>query len=127
MFLIYKMKGSLIFEIAISVFLILILAVSLEPVSLTMPRQMNTIMVPTLILFLVIFAAFLWKEKPGDERERLHRFMASRFAYFAGITTLVIGIIFQSINHSIDPWLVITAGVILLAKILGLIYGHFKH
>lgn len=122
------MKNSkFIGEIIISIALVTILLMFLDPVSFVMPQVMHPLMAPTLIVLLVIFTAFLWKEKPGDEREQMHKFIASRFAYFAGIVTVTIGIMFQSVNHVIDPWLIITASVILLAKIVGLVYGYIKH
>lgn len=92
-----------------------------------MPQPMHMVMVPLLVILFIAFAGFLWKEKAGDERENLHRFIAARFAYFAGVTTVIIGIILQSSHQVIDPWLIITICVMLLAKILGLIYSNLKH
>lgn len=121
------MKNNFIIEVIISLGLISLLVFFINPLDLLMPQQMHPFMVPTLVLLFIVFAALLWKEKPGDEREQLHKFIASRFAYFAGITVLVIGIIYQSLNYAIDPWLVIAVNAMLLAKIVGRIYGHFKH
>ena len=84
-------------------------------------------MVPFLIVLFIIFSGFLWKEVPGDEREQFHKFIASRFAYFAVITTLIVGIVVQSFNGKVDPFLIIGICIALLAKIFGLIYGHIKH
>ena len=92
-----------------------------------MPHVLHPFMVPFLLVLFIIFAGLLWKETPGDERDQLHKFIASRFAYFAVITTLILGVIFQSFEGKVDPFLVIGICIALLAKIFGLIYGHIKH
>src|SRR5258708_2508728 len=121
------MKNKFIGEIVISIILIGLLVFFINPLDLLMPQQMHPLMVPILIILFVIFAGLLWRETPGDERKQFHKFIASRFAYFAGVSTLIIGVIFQSFDHVIDPWLIIAICITLLAKIVGLIYGYFKH
>ena len=121
------MKNKFIGETIISIALIILLSLFLNPLELTMPQSMHALMIPFLVILFIIFSAILWKEAPGDERERLHKFISSRFAYFAAITTLIIAVISQSFQKSIDPWLIITLCITLLAKIAGLIYGHLKH
>ncbi len=121
------MKNKFISEIIISILLIGLLVFFINPLDLLMPHMMHPFMVPMLIILFVAFAGFLWKEQPGDEREQLHKFIASRFAYFAGIATLILGIIMQSSIGKIDPWIVIAICIALLAKIVGLIYGKMKY
>ena len=121
------MKNKFIGEIVISLILIGFLVCFINPFDLLMPQQMHPFMVPLLVLLFVIFTALLWKEKPGDEREQLHKYIAARFSYFAGLVILILGIILQSIYSEIDPWLVVTICIMLLAKILGRLYGYFKH
>jgi hypothetical protein len=121
------MKNKFLGELLITSLLVALLVFFINPLNLMMPEAMHPLMVPVLILLFVVFTGFIWKEMPGDEREQLHKFIASRFAYFAGATTLVIGIIMQSINNQIDPWLVISICVMLIAKLIGLLYGYFKH
>ncbi len=121
------MKNKFLGEIIISIALIGLLAFFIDPMNLLMPSQMHPFMIPSLVILFIIFAALLWKEKPGDEREQLHKFIAARFAYFAGVFVLVIGIVLQNENHSVDPFLIIAVSVMLLAKIIGLIYGKIKH
>lgn len=89
--------------------------------------MLHPMMIPLLGILFIVFSGFLWKEKPGGEREQLHKFIASRFAYFAVITTLIIGVVFQSFKREVDPFLIIGICIALLAKILGLIYGNMKH
>lgn len=92
-----------------------------------MPHEMHMVMVPLLVILFIVFAGFLWKETPGDEREQVHKFIASRFAYFAVITTLIIAVIVQNPEGKIDPWIIIALCIALLAKIVGLIYGYIRH
>ena len=121
------MKNNFVGEIIISFALIGLLIFFINPFDLLMPHALHPFMVPFLVVLFIIFAGFLWKETPGDERVQFHKFMASRFAYFAVIATLIIGVIFQSFKGGVDPFLIIGICIALLAKIIGLIYGHIKH
>lgn len=121
------MKNNFLGEIIISLVLIGLLVFFLNPLDLLMPQPLHPLMVPFLIVLFIIFAGLLWREAPGDEREQLHKYIASRFAYFAVIATLITGVIMQSFKGVIDPWLIIAICIALLAKILGLIYGHLRH
>ncbi len=121
------MKNNFIGEIVLSILLIWLLICFIKPIEPLIPAILHPMMVPLLGILFIVFSGFLWKEKPGDEREQLHKFIASRFAYFAVITTLIIGVIVQYFTDKIDPWLIVAVCIALLAKIFGLIYGHIKH
>lgn len=121
------MKNNFAGEIIIALILIALLSLFLDPFNLLMPHEMHTVMVPLLVILFIVFAGFLWKENPGDEREQLHKFIASRFAYFAVIATLIVAVVIQHSQEKIDPWIIIALCIALLAKIIGLLYSHFKH
>lgn len=121
------MKNNFFGEILISLFLIGLLLFYINPLYFMMPEIMHPLMIPVLLVIFIIFGATVWREAPGDEREQLHKYISSRFAYFAGIAVLILAIILQTLNDVLDPWLVITACSILLAKLIGIIYGHLKH
>jgi hypothetical protein len=121
------MKNNVLGEIIISLLLIGLLVFFLNPVGLLMPRQMHPLMIPLLVILFVIFAAFVWKEQPGDERAQLHKFIASRFAYFGGLAILLVAILVEHTAKAIDPWLIIVLCVMLLAKIAGILYSYWKH
>lgn len=121
------MKSNVIGEAIISIILIALLVFFLNPLELMMPQGMHTIMIPLLVVLFIVFTGVLWKETHGDERQELHKFIAARAAYFAAIATLIIGIVVESFQKAIDPWLIITICIALLAKIVGLMYGYFKH
>jgi predicted permease len=121
------MKNNFLGEIIISIILIGLLSLFFNPIGLLMPQTMHGLMIPTLIIVSIILLGLLWKEKSGDERENLHKYIASRFSYFAAVVTLIIAIIVENNQHALDPWLVIIVCVMLLAKIGGLMYGYLKH
>jgi hypothetical protein len=117
----------MITELTISVVLIFLLATLLYPAQLFMPHAMHSFMVPLLIVLLILFGAVLWKETPGDEREQLHKLIAARVAYFAGIVTLTAAIIVQNILHKkIDWWLLVVMCIMLLGKVAGSLYAKIK-
>lgn len=121
------MKNKFIGELILSIALIALLLLFLTPLTLMMPTSMHPLMIPLLVILFVIFTAMIWKEQPGDERDQLHKFIASRFAYFAAVTTMTIGIIVQHNSGPIDPWLIIALCITLLAKLLGIFYSYLKH
>ena len=121
------MKNRFVGELIISILLIGLLVFFINPLDLLMPHMLHPFMIPFLVVLFILFAALLWKETPGDEREQMHKFMASRYAYFAVISTLIVGIIAQSFQGEIDPWLAIAVCIALLAKIIGLMYGYLKN
>lgn len=121
------MKNNFFGETIISIALIILLILFINPTDLLMPQEMHQLMVPLLVILFIVFSGFLWKEKAGDEREQLHKFISSRFSYFAVIATLIVGVIIQSSKGVIDPWLIIAICIALLAKIIGRFYGHFRN
>lgn len=116
------MKDSFVGEIIVSVVLMGFLAFLFNPSHLymTMPAQMMTSV--ALIVIFAIFAVFIWRERGRDERENLHIFIAGRAAFLTGAAALLVGIIVQSFNHNVDPWLLGTLVLMILAKIFGIIY-----
>lgn len=116
------MKSNIIGETIISIALIFLLIFYLHPLEPMMPKPMHTVMVPLVVILFIFLAAFFWRETPGDERQELHRLLVSRFAYFAGMLTLTIAIILQSMHRSVDSWLIITLCIMLLAKLIGSFY-----
>ncbi len=121
------MKNNLIQEIAVSLILIVLLALFLNPFGFWMPNALLMMMMLGLVVVFVVFASFVWKENARDEREGLHKMIAGRIAFLVGTALLVVGIIVQSFKHELDFWLIFTLGTMILAKIIGLVYGRIKH
>lgn len=121
------MKNNLIQEISVSIILIILLSLFLNPLGFWMPNTILIMMITGLIVLFALFASFIWKENSKDERESLHKMMAGKFAFLVGASGLTVGIIIQSLQHSLDGWLVVILGAMVFAKIIGLIYGRIKY
>ncbi len=121
------MKNNLLQEISISGILIILLVLFLNPFGFWMPTTLLMMMVLGLVVVFALFASFVWRENHRDEREGLHKMMAGRIAYLTGTALLTLGIIVQSLNHELDPWLVFTLTGMIVAKVIGLIYGQIKN
>jgi len=109
---------------AIAIFIIAI--IFLNPGHLAMPDTVNSLLILGFIIAFLTFAAFVIKEKSSDERETLHILKAGRLSYLTGVGVLVLGIIFQTLKHDVDPWLVLAICAMVLSKILSRIYSRFK-
>lgn len=120
------MKNDFVQEICISLVLICLLILFVNPFGFWMPTILLTMMVLGLIVVFSLFAIFLWRENARDEREGLHKMIAGRIGLLVGTAVLVAGIIVQSFKHELDFWLVLTLGIMILAKILGLMYSRMK-
>lgn len=121
------MKNKFLTEISISGVLIVLLVLLLDPFKILMTTQIQMMMIAIILIIFVSFCVFVWKEKSKDEREHLHKQIASRFAYLTGAIVLIIGILVQSFNHNLDPWLVLALIVMILAKIVGSLYASNKY
>lgn len=116
------MSDNFLQEVIISLILIILLILFLNPFNFWMPSALLMMMVVGLVVVFAIFASFVWKENSRDEREGLHKMISGRVAFITGSGSIVLGIIVQSFAHQLDPWLVFILGVMVLAKVGGLIY-----
>ena len=121
------MKNNFLHEIIVSLVLIVLLILCLNPFEFWMPPGLLMMLVLGLVVVFALFASFIWRENSKDEREGLHKMMAGRIAFLAGTAVLVTAIIVQSLRHELDFWLVLTLGTMILAKIIGLLYGRIKY
>lgn len=109
-------------NITLPIILIIALILLANPTMFWMPTPLHMVILVVFILTFALFGTFLWQEKAADERENLHRFIIGRYAFLSITTTLVIGIIIQTLNHALDIWLVFALVVGILAKVVGGIY-----
>ena len=113
-------------ELSIGIALIVLLFVIFNPFSLFMPGYLIMFFLIGAIVLFIAFATFLWRENEGDEREAFHRLFADRVAYLCGSGILLIGIVIEELNHSLDPWLIYALALMVIAKVGGLIYSKIK-
>ena len=109
-------------NITLPIVLIIALILLANPYMFWMPTPLYMGILIVFILTFVLFGTFLWQEKAADERENLHRFIIGRFAFLAITTVLFVGIIIQTLQHSLDIWLVTALVIGILAKVIGGIY-----
>lgn len=104
-------------ETIITVGLIAIAILLLNPFHFWMPDMMVMAMLAVALVLFGIFASFILREHIVDERDDVHRTLAGRNAFLAGSAVLMIGIVIQGYTHTVDPWLVITLIAMILVKI----------
>ncbi|MDE2188187.1 MAG: hypothetical protein KGJ35_00455 [Patescibacteria group bacterium] len=84
-----------------------------------------------IVCFIVVFggfAAFIWRENGGDERDVLIRHVAARFAYLSGALVMAVGVIYEALaRHMLDPWLAVAFIVTVLGKVAGFVYGKGRY
>jgi cobalamin synthase len=120
-------KLNLTAELTISLVLVLLVGLMTDSFHFWMPEGLYLILTAVFAVVFMLFVTLIWREKARDEREELHRSISSRIAYLAGVITLAIGLLVQSVQHTIDPWLAITLVVMIFAKMGARIYSrHWK-
>lgn len=122
-----SMLSKLFSEKIVSGLLVIFLVWFVNPFGFWMTDAFHMTLLGLIVTLFAIFAMFLWKELVVDEREQLHRFIGTRFAYTAGGVLLLIGIIVQAFSHKIDPWLPLVLTGMVLAKILGRYYAEKRY
>lgn len=114
-------------ELIVALILIGILALFLSPPeALTMPKSIEQMAPIGLVVIFLIFAGMMWKETAHDEREYYHRQQAGRLSFLVGSAILVAGIVIQSLDYSIDSWLVFALAGMVLTKIVSRIYSQLR-
>jgi len=121
------MKKMLRIEIVVSLVLVVVLLTFLRGPELLMPMSFDSMALVLFVIFLVMFIGLLFREGALDERERLHRLEAGRFAYIAGILVITAGIVYQSFSYNIDPWLVYALITMIIVKIASRVYAQMNH
>ena len=117
-----NMKNNYLKEVFISVALIIVAIILVNPFMLWMPDAFAMIVIVLFAAIFFAFASLIWKESAGDEREDLHKLMAGRVAYLTGSGIIVVGIIVQGLSHQVDPWLVAALMAMVFAKVIALVY-----
>lgn len=110
-------------EIAVGGIFIIFLVGLLNPGDIFMPTMTQMALLAAATVVFVVFAALIWRERGGDERDRLHRLIADRIAFLSTASVLMLALVVQGFMHMIDPWLPISLGVMVLGKIGGLLYS----
>ena len=91
---------------------------TIAPKTVVMPTSLQMILLALVLCLVIGFLVILWREKPGDEREAFNQAMAGRLAYFAGVTVLIIALVFQSLHHQLDPAIPIALLAMIFTKVI---------
>lgn len=116
------MKNNFTKEILVSVLLMLLTVLLLNPFEFWMPPMLVSAMLTLLVASFSLLATFIMKEVVVDEREAGHRMIAGRVAFLIGSAILILGIVIQSLSHDVDFWLVITLVFMIIGKFGSLFY-----
>jgi len=110
-------------EIFASLTLVLLLLLILNPFHFWMPMPVHIMILGAAATAFGAVAVFVLRERVADERDALLRSFSGRIAFLAGAGALVLGIAIQSLQHTVDPWLVGTLTVMIVAKTAARLYG----
>lgn len=116
------MKNNFTKEILVSVLLIALAVLLLNPFEFWMPDMVVYSILALVVASFGLLATFIMKEVVVDEREAGHRMIAGRVAFLVGSATLTFGIVIQSLSHNVDFWLVIGLVLMIIAKFGSLFY-----
>lgn len=101
-------------EFIVSLAVLLLLALLIYPYWMPMGLVVGCIVILSLLVFGL--GVFVWHESPKDEREYELTANAGRTAYLVGGAVMTIGVAVQTLNHSVDVWLVLALAGMILGK-----------
>jgi hypothetical protein len=87
-----------------------------------MPNMNEMLVLLIVTLLMLTWSGFVMYEKAFDEREVMLRMHAGRIAYLSGIGVLLIALIVQGLNHTIDPWIMLALAVMVISKLGARLY-----
>ncbi len=93
-----------------------LLVVIADLVPFWMPMMGELVVLVCVTVLLLVWASFVLSETAVDEREVYLKMQSGRVAYVAGLAVLLVALIMQTINHTIDPWIPVALAVMVLAK-----------
>lgn len=111
-----KYKNAI--DIILLVLLAALTALHVFPNSIVMSDGSQMMLLACILLFIVLFLSFMWREQPKDERDIHNLSNASRYGYIAGSIVLIIGIAWQSLQHTLDPFMLVALLVMIATKVL---------
>lgn len=114
-------------EMIIAVILLLVSLAFVNPFQLWMPNTMTMMLLLVLLILVGLFAGFVWRERGGDEREKIHRTRADRLGFLFGLLVVVAGIAVTALQHETNTWLVIVLIVMVLTKVISLIHNQIRY
>ncbi len=112
------MKKSRISEWLLALATIVALVLIVNPFGIIMTSAYTLMILMLLGIAVIAFGVFVWREDYHDEREELYAMKAGRLSYFVGGAVLVLAITIQTLDHTLDIWLVIALASMVLTKLV---------
>ena len=104
-------------ETIITVCLVLIAVLFLNPFGFWMPDVFVMCMLLVALVLFGVFAGFILREKVRDERDATHRALAGRNSFLVGSAVLMLAILVQEYNKALDPWIVFVFIAMIITKV----------
>lgn len=87
-----------------------------------MPMMGELVALLIVSVLLVVWAGVILQEQAHDEREVVLKMKSGRVAYLSGLGILLLALILQGLEHAIDPWIAVSLGVMVAAKLIARSY-----
>jgi uncharacterized membrane protein len=113
-------------EVIVSVLFVALITALLDPFMILMPSPAIYVLIALLVAVFVFFAGFVWQEKARDERDELHRMIAGRIGYLLGTGALLTGVVIETFQGHVDPWLILALAAMVIGKLAGLMYTRLR-
>ena len=115
-------------EVLIPIGVVVLSVAFLDPFMYLMPAQLVNLCIALLLILSFMYSLLIWRERPADEREYMHRAFAGRMAYLAGVIVLVVGIIYQALMlHTVDVFLVVALTLMTVAKYVAFLHAQKRN
>lgn len=122
MFFIFHMAHNTL-HIVLAVVLVGLLIALTDPFMYWMPQALAMAALIIATALVALWAGMMLRERGGDEREAHHRMIAGRAGFLAGIVVLTTALVVQGFTHTIDPWIPLTIGVMVVGKLGARLYS----
>jgi ABC-type branched-subunit amino acid transport system permease subunit len=104
-------------HVVLTIAAVVALTLLTDPFMVLMPDMAQMIVLALATALICGWVGLIMLEKQGDEREVSHRMYAGRAAYLSGVSLLTIALVYQGLTHTVDFWIPVTLGVMLIAKL----------
>ena len=121
LYLVFLMNKKYLHIIVAGVLAFFLLALAdLVPFWMPMMGEMTALLL--VVILLLVWAGFVLQENAHDEREVLLKMKAGRVAYLSGLGVLMLALVVQGMNHTIDPWIAVALAVMVVTKLFTRLY-----
>lgn len=84
-----------------------------------MPSSIVMFIIAIFVAAFSLFAVFIWRENPRDEREAHILLSSDRLGFLAGAIILSVSLVVTSLRHQSTNLLALALSVMILAKLVG--------